>query len=298
MELRHLRYFSVLAEELHYGRAARRLAITQPPLSVNIQALEAEVGAPLFTRNSRGVALTAAGLALLPLARELLAQAATAPQVVRDAAQGLGARLRIGFAGTMLYRGLPAMLRRLERDARVRLELVELSSSDQLVELTRGRLDAGFVHTTRVPAEFEQLQVARQPFVVCLPAGHALARRRRVALADLRGAPLALVSREVSSDYHERILAACADAGWVPDTRHDLRHWLSVVSLVAQGLGVALVPEALRQSAMAGAVFVSLAATAGQAVPMYDTWCLWRPRPAQPALDAFVQAVRDVVAAR
>lgn len=295
MEFRHLRYFLVLAEELHFGRAARRLAISQPPLSTNIQQLEAQVGARLFVRNSRGVRLTAAGEAFVPQARAVLERADQALARARDAAQGLSDTLRIGFAGTMLYRGLPQILRAFEAaapssKARARVVLRELSSRDQLVELSQGRLDVGFVHTTRAPAEFSQVLVSTQPFVVCLPAGHALQRRRTIDLSQLAGESLALVSREVSPDYHETILATCADHGWEPAARHELQHWLSVVSLVAQGLAVALVPQALRQAGLAGAVFIPMKGDA----PGYRTHCLWRPQAERTALSAWVRAVEQV----
>ena len=113
---------------------------------------------------------------------------------------------------------------------------------------------------------------------------------KRQGLDELVGEPLALVSRQVSPDYHEQILAACAAAGFAPDTLHELQHWLSVVSLVAQGLGVALVPQALHQSAIAGAVFVPVDGEA----PTYDTYCLWKADAGRPALEAFAQAVRQV----
>jgi DNA-binding transcriptional LysR family regulator len=291
MEFRHLRYFLVLAEELHFGRAAQRLAISQPPLSLNIQQLEASVGARLFTRNSRGVQLTAAGQAFVPAARGLLEGAQAAARQARDVDQGLAGTLRIGFAGTMLYRGLPQILAAFHAgERRLRVVLREMSSSDQLVELTRGRLDFGFVHTTRVPPEVSQIRVSRQPFVACLCATHPLSSRGRLGLDELAGEPLALVSRQVSPDYHEQILAACAAAGFVPDTVHELQHWLSVVSLVAQGLGVALVPQALHQSAIAGAVFVPIQGEA----PSYDTHCLWKADAGRPAMEAFAQAVRWV----
>ena len=291
MEFRHLRYFLVLAEELHFGRAAQRLAISQPPLSLNIQQLEASVGARLFTRNSRGVQLTEAGLAFVPAARGLLEHAQAAARQARDIDLGLAGTLRIGFAGTMLYRGLPQILAAFHADERrLRVVLHELSSREQLVELSQGRLDLAFVHTTQVPPEVSQIRVSRQPFVACLSATHPLASRSRLGLDELVGEPLALVSRQVSPDYHEQILAACAAAGFVPDTLHELQHWLSVVSLVAQGLGVALVPQALHQSAIAGAVFVPVDGE----TPTYDTYCLWKADAGRPALEAFAQAVRQV----
>ena len=298
MELRHLRYFLALADELHFGRAAQRLAISQPPLTVAIQQLEAEVGAPLFMRNSRGVQLTAAGLALMPAAQTALDQAAQALDVARDAASGQVGRLHIGFAGTVLYRGLPQMLRRFQAEhPRLALNLRELSSSEQLVELLHGRLDVGFAHVPRAPDGLAEQLVSSQPFVACVPQGHPLAAERAVPLAALAGEALAIVSREVSPDYHARILAACQAAGFAPQPLHELRHWLSVVSLVAQGLAVALVPEALRQSGLAGAVFVPVTDPHG-ALPRYETRCLWRPAPDQPALGLFLQAVHSVAEGR
>ncbi|MDP2018947.1 LysR family transcriptional regulator [Hydrogenophaga sp.] len=290
MEFRHLRYFLVLAEELHFGRAAQRLAITQPPLSLNIQQLEASVGAQLFTRNSRGVQLTAAGQALVPAARSLLDQAGLAAREAREVSQGMLGSLQIGFAGTVLYRGLPQILKGFAAGhPKLRLVLRELSSSDQLIDLMHERLDIGFVHTTRVPAGFSQILVSSQPFVACLPDGHALARRKKLSLARLQGEPFAVVSRAVSPDYHERILGLCADAGFSPEIRFELRHWLSVVSIVSQGLGCALVPAALQQAGLPGAVFVQLDVD----TPPYETHCLWKTDRDQAALGAFLATVRS-----
>jgi DNA-binding transcriptional LysR family regulator len=289
MEFRHLRCFTVLAEELHFGRAAQRLAMTQPPLSLNIQQLEASVGARLFERNSRGVALTAAGLAFLPRAQALLEQAAMAAREARDVGQGLAGQLHIGFAGTVLYRGLPQVLRAFgSAHPGLRLVLRELSSSEQLVELVHDRLDLGFVHTTRVPAGFSQILVSSQPFMACLPVGHALAGEAVLPLERLKGEPFAVVMRAVSPDYHDRILAACADAGFEPALHFELRHWLSVVSVIAQGLGVALVPAALQQAGLPGVAFVQLA----QPLAPYDTHCLWRTGRDEAALGAFLATVR------
>lgn len=292
MEFRHLRCFTVLAEELHFGRAAQRLAMTQPPLSTAIQQLEADLGARLFERNSRGVALTAAGQAFLPRAQALLEQAALAAREARDVGQGLAGQLQIGFAGTVLYRGLPQVLRDFSNThPRLRLALRELSSSEQLVELVHDRLDIGFVHTTRVPAGFSQILVSSQPFMACLPAAHPLASSKPLGLERLKGEAFAIIMRTVSPDYHDRILAACADAGFEPALAFELRHWLSVVSVIAQGLGVGLVPAALQQAGLPGVAFVPLA----RPLAPYDTHCLWRTgrdQTAQGALGAFLAAVR------
>ncbi len=296
MELRHLRCFVALAEERHFGRAAARLAMTQPPLTTAIQQLEASVGARLFERNSRGVAITAAGAALLPRALSLLEQAALAAREAREVGQGLAGSLRVGFAGTVLYRGLPQVLRDFAAaHPRLRLSLHELSSAEQLAELAQDRLDLGFVHTPRVPPGFSQILLSSQAFMACLPSGHALAGDGGEAappldLRQLAGEPFALIMRAVSPDYHDRILAACAEAGFEPEPHFALRHWLSVVSVIAQGLGVGLVPAALQQAGLPGVCFRPLAAP----LAPYDTHCLWRTQRDLAALQAFLDTVRQV----
>lgn len=256
MELRHLRYFVALAEELHFGRAARRLAISQPPLSVAIRQLEESVGAQLFERNSKAVRLTAAGQALQVSALALLRDAEDASLEARQVAQGSAGRLRIGFVGAMLYRGLPQALTRFQAaHPAVRVTLAELNSGEQMAELLHDRLDVGFAHTRRVPTELQCRLLVSEPFVACLPAGHPLARKRKVAVASLRDEAFVLFSRSASPDYHERILALCGDAGFRPEVRQEVRHWLAVVSLVSQGMGVGLVPDAMRHCALPGAVF-------------------------------------------
>ena len=290
MELRHLRYFSVLAEELHFGRAARRLSISQPPLSVAIRQLEESVGARLFERNSKEVRLTHAGEALRISARRLLQQAEEAATEARDVASGSAGRLRIGFVGAMLYRGLPPALRAFQaKHPAVRITLNELNSGVQIAELLHDRLDLGFVHASRMPPELHHRLLLSEPFVCCLPAGHSLARKKVLAPADLRNQPFVLFSREASPDYHERILSICADAGFLPEVRHEVRHWLAVVSLVSQGMGVALVPQAMRNSALRGAVFRPL----DRPVAQSEAYGVWRAGPPNVLVERLLQGVAN-----
>ena len=276
MELRHLRYFSVLADELHFGRAAQRLAISQPPLSVAIRQLEEAVVTRLFDRNSKTVRLTPAGQALRASARRLLRQAEEAALEARDVAAGSAGLLRIGFVGAMLYRGLPQALRAFQaQHPAVRISLAELNSGEQVTELLHDRLDLGFMHTARMPRDLSCRLLLTEPFVACLPSGHALARKRQLAPTDLREQPFVLFARASSPDYHERILSICAQAGFLPEVRHEVRHWLAVVSLVAQGLGVALVPQAMQRSALRGAVFRPLEGVTAQS----EAYGVWRPGP-------------------
>jgi DNA-binding transcriptional LysR family regulator len=285
MEFRHLRYFLVLAEELHFGRAARRLAISQPPLSLNIQQLEASVGARLFERDSRGVRLTAAGRAFRESATALLAQAESARLLARDIEAGAIGRLRVGFVGSMLYRGLPEHLQAFrERYPGMQVALTELNSQEQIDSLLHGELDAGFIHTGRVPDELTARLIHREPFVCCVPMAHPLAALPKVPLADLRDEPFVLFSRKASPDYYSRIVDLCASHGFYPRVLHEVRHWLSVVSLVSQGMGIALVPAAMARSGLAGATFVPLA----EAQTQSEVYCVWKAGLDHPARDHFV----------
>lgn len=259
MEFRHLRYFVVLADELHFGRAAKRLHISQPPLSFNIKQLEASLGVELFKRNSHVVRLTPAGEAFRQSAQRVLTEASAATLQAREVAAGVTTRVRIGFVGSMLFRGLPERLSQFQAEhPQVQIELIELNSAEQLEALNRGTLDIGFVHTDRIAGELQHALYMSEPFVCCLPAGHAAARSKTLKAQDLKGEPLVLFSRGASPDYYERVVSLCALLGWSPWVRHEVRHWLSVVALVRKGMGVALVPSALMDSGVADVVFKPL----------------------------------------
>jgi DNA-binding transcriptional LysR family regulator len=288
MEFRHLRYFLVLADELHFGRAAQRLSITQPPLSLNIQQLESSVGARLFDRDSKGVRLTAAGLAFRDAARALLAKADEAGLLAREVQAGAVGRLRVGFVGSVLFRGLPRWVERFQAShPRIDVSLSELNSQEQIDALLHEQLDLGFIHTRRVPDPLTTGFVQAEPFMCCLPASHALAKRRKIALAQLRDEPFVLFSRRASPDYFTRIIDLCAAQGFYPRLRHEVRHWLSVVSMVSQGFGVSIVPAPIARSGVAGAVFRPLAEPGAPS----EVHCAWKPEPDVPARRQFIEMV-------
>jgi DNA-binding transcriptional LysR family regulator len=170
----------------------------------------------------------------------------------------------------------------------VRVALSELKSDEQVVELMHDRLDIGFVHTSRIPVELRHVLLLSEPFMACLPTGHRLARRRRIAPAQLQGEPFFLFSRNVSPDYHERILGICAAAGFQPEVRHEVSHWMSVATLVSQGMGVALVPEAMRRAAVPGVVLRPLESDARS-----ETYCVWRTGPANGLVQGLLEAVQS-----
>lgn len=281
MEFRHLRYFVVLAEELHFGRASKRLNISQPPLSFNIKQLEASLGVELFSRNSHGVRLTPAGEAFRKSALRVLAEAGAAAVQVREVAAGVTSRVRIGFVGSMLFRGLPERLAQFQTDhPRVQVALTELNSAEQLDALARGTIDVGFVHTDRIAGDLQHALYMSEPFVCCLPAGHAAAQSETLAAEQLKDVPLVLFSRGASPDYYERVVSLCNLIGWDPLVRHEVRHWLSVVALVRKGMGAALVPRALVDSGVSDVVFKTLPESPVRS----DVHLVWRERHVPDAL--------------
>jgi DNA-binding transcriptional LysR family regulator len=288
VELRHLRYFVATAEELHFGRAARRLSISQPPLSNTIRQLEEETGVRLLERDNKRVALTPAGEAFLADARYLLSEAAKAQELARRVASGKRGRLRVGFVGSMLYRGLPDYVKAFRTAAPdVVLSLIELNSAEQLDAMARGRIDVGFVHALETPPEVRGIPIAKEPFVACVSEDHRLARSRRLRLASLAEEVFVLFAREASPAYYDSVIAICAAAGFIPRVEFQVRHWLTVVALVARRMGVSLVPEPIRISGMKGVSFLPL-----QANPVLSTsWMIWNPSRSSPVRDAFLDQV-------
>lgn len=287
MEFRHLRCFLALADELHFGRAAQRLAISQPPLSVAIQQLEASVGARLFDRDSKGVRLTPAGIAFRASATALLDRAEEACALAREVQAGEVGRLRLGFVGSTLFNGLSAWLQAfLARHAKVEVVVVELNSQDQIDALLNEELDLGLVHTDRLPPALASRPLYDEPFLACLPASHPLATLARLPLASLSDQPFILFSRKGSPDYHARIVEICRQQGFYPRLQHEGRHWLSVVSLVAQGMGVSIVPAAFERAGVQGAVFRPLA----EPVEGSAVFAAWRRDSAGVLRERFLEA--------
>ncbi len=275
MDMRKLRYFSVLAEEKHFGRAAARLSLSQPPLSLAIRQLESDIGAKLFERDSRNVSLTPAGEALQQEAIFLLRRVEESRLLVKAISEGKGGRLRIGFSGSMLYRGLPDILSAFKAASpTTELLLRELNTVEQIAAFGRDEIDLGFTFGRAVPEGLEGFHYHSEPFVACLPDGHRYASSKRISLAKLENEEFIFFARNMSPDYHQSIVAACLSVGFTPKIRHEVRHWLSVVSFVAQGIGVSLVPASLAKSNVSNAFFVPLSD-----VRLFsETWCVWNPK--------------------
>lgn len=259
MELRHLRYFVAVAEELHFGRAAQRLGIRQPPLSQQIKALEADLGVSLFDRDSRKVRLTAAGEALFPAARDLLDAARLAERATRRAGRGEAGELTLGFVGSATNLLLPQALRGFrQRYPRITLRLRELTTTQQVHALKDGLLDVGLLRPPLLGAEADGLHVqpvTAERLVAVLPDDHALARQRLVAAADLAEEPFVLFPRALGPGLHDQILRYCAEAGFTPVVAQEAVQMQTVVALVAGGLGVSFVPSSVARTRRPGAVF-------------------------------------------
>lgn len=282
----------MLAEELHFGRAAQRLAISQPPLSVSLRQLEDGLGVRLFERSSRQVRLTPAGRDFLVSARRLLEDGVDALGRAQRIASGRLGRLKLGFVASMLYRGLPGWLHALhERSPDLDVSLHELNSGEQIEALLAGRLDAGFVHAPQLPTGLDGIEVFAEPYVCCLPVGHAQAQRRRISLEVLKGETLIVFARELAPADYEQILGLCRSAGMEPAQRHEVRHWLTVVALVAAGMGVALAPRSLAGAGMAGVCFLPLAQVSAASVARL-AWLADDPPPALTVLRQIVEQGR------
>jgi DNA-binding transcriptional LysR family regulator len=290
MELRKLRYFTVLAEELHFGRAARRLHITQPPLSMAIQSLEDELRVKLFTRTPRRVALTHAGATFLEHARTLLGRADDAIEVARAADRGEVGRLRIGFMSATIYTLLPPLLRDFAaRFPAVKLELRELAMPQQFQQLRNGEIDLGFVRPPVEDAELAAETVLREPLVVALPRGHRLAKLRRVPARRLAAESFVLFQRQPGLVLHHLVLRFCIENGFTPRVAQEATQSHAVVGLVSAGIGVALVPESVQRTRMRGVEYRPLQ----EKTPPVETALAWRREDASPALVAFRRTTQE-----
>ena len=231
--LHQLHAFAVLAEELHFGRAARRLGIAQPPLSQQIRRLEEKVGHALFDRGSGGVTLTAAGRELLPAAQRALDEVAGGLDAARRVGSGRTGRLRIGFAASLALTVLPGLLRAYrDRYPAVELDLRELTTAPQVAALAEHVLDVGLM---REPPQQEGLafeEVVGERFVAVLPAAHPLAGQRVVPVAALAAEPFVLLPRATAPTVHDRIVQVCALAGFEPRVAQRAVEWQTVAALV------------------------------------------------------------------
>ncbi len=298
LDLRQLRYFVTVAEELHFGRAAVRLHMTQPPLSQTIQALEELLGAPLFLRTRRSVELTPAGQALLPEARRMLAHAAEMPDLVRAAAAGESGRLALAFVSSADYSVLPPFLRSYRAAyPQVQIVLQEATSDLQVDDLLHNRIDAGLLIPPlpdKARAELDYLKVLDEPLILAAPAGLDALRGGGPAdggpvwLKDLPPLPLIIFPRPIAPSLHDAILACFRAAGITPEIGQQAIQMQTIVSLVSAGMGLALVPQSVSNLMRPGVEYRAL----HDPSPQVETGLAWRRDNRSPVLLGFLELLR------
>jgi DNA-binding transcriptional LysR family regulator len=290
MELRHLHYFVAVAEELHFGRAARRLLIAQPPLSQQIQKLEEELGVQLFRRTKRRVELTEAGQVFLQEARQALAQVEQAVIAVRRASGGEIGRLTVGFVGSASYEILPALIRRFhERFPDVELVLREATTSQQVRALHEGRIHVGLL---RPPISDDSLVVESfltESLIAALPETHALAGQPVISLQALARERFITFPRHLGPGLYDQIISVCQRAGFSPQITQEAVQMQTILGLVATGIGVALIPASARSLRSAGIAYSEL-----QGIESAVEMALaWRRDNTSTTLCAFLEVARN-----
>jgi DNA-binding transcriptional LysR family regulator len=291
IELRHLRYFIAVAEELHFGRAAARLQMAQPPLSQQIRQLETELGFQLFHRTKRSVQLTEAGRVFLNECQRILNQLEQAIQTGRQASRGELGQLVIGFVSSAAYSVLPKILSHFRQSLpAIELALHELTTDQQLQWLRDGRIDVGFV---RPPIDDEALSVTtilQEPLVVALPQAHPLADHPSVSLHSIANESFILFPRNLAPGLYDQIIALCQQVGFSPKVVQEAIQMQTIVSLVAAEMGIAIVPISLQNLQRTGVVYRTLQ----EPTPKAAIAVVWKRHDASPTLQRFLEAVRQV----
>lgn len=299
MKLRQLRYFVTVAEELHFGRAADRLAISQSPLSQQIIALERELGVQLFVRTRRSVALTAVGAQWLTQVRRVLADAEELPATARRLSRGEIGSLSLAFVSTADYGILPDLLRTYRTThPQVQVQLREATSDVQIEALLDQEIDAGLVIPPRggkFPASLAYTPLVSERLILALPKswaadGSVPRRSEKLALRTLADAPLIIFPRRSAPALYDMIIDCYAAQGAMPRITQEAIQMQTIVSLVSAGLGVALVPESIRNLRRTGVDYRELT----NPVPQVETGLLWRRQGTSSALKGFVKAAREL----
>ncbi|MFL6703876.1 MAG: LysR family transcriptional regulator [Paraburkholderia graminis] len=285
IDIKPLRYFVMLAETRHFGRAAARLNLSQPPLSRQLAALEASLGVTLIERSPRSVTLTAAGERFYADAKAILASVEQAVSNAQAAASGEAGKLAIGFTMCAAYNVVPGYARAFGAAyPEVALSLREVVSNDLAAQVVAGHIDAAIMFP-HVPGKGLAMRtILREPLCVALSRGHPRARARRLRIAQLAGEPFVLASEEVAPTLRATILEHCRSGGFEPDIRFEVQLQQTVLSLVDEGVGVALVPASMRKAQLAGVVFKPLVDA-----PLVEQVLAWSPANRNPCLGRFLE---------
>jgi DNA-binding transcriptional LysR family regulator len=292
IELRHLRYFVAVAEERHFGRAAARLGIAQPPLSQQIRRLESLLGTGLLERTSRRVRLTDAGLAFLGEARRALAQAADAIDAAHRAGRGESGQLRVAFAATVMFLALPTIIREFRRRfPEVDLDLREMPTGTQLAALSESEIDIGFLREPEPDPALEIVTVMREPLRIAINRAHPLADRPRLGVRDLAEEPFVLFPQDLAPGLHAQVMGLCRRSGFSPRVVVVSRELYTSVSLVEAGIGVSILPASVEKLGWRGVRYRAIQSTDAET----RIAAAWRKDRLRPVVEAFMGVVVETV---
>ena len=288
MELRHLRYFLTVAEELHFGRAAKKLNIAQPPLSQQIKQLEQELDVKLFNRTKPRIQLTHAGHEFLSRVQSILSNVETAVRETQRVEHGGKGKLTIGFTVAPSYNLLPKIIREYRfLYPEVDLDLQELASEEQIKALEQEEIQIGFL---RSPIDHNWIEVQvliHDNFLIALPEDHPASVEEVVELSSLHNGSFIMFPRKLSPYYYDEIISLCRSSGFSPNIVFEVRQMQTIINLVASGLGIALVPESVKIIQRSGTVFRPLTKKAG-----FDIAVAWRKNDHNSLVQNFLSVTR------
>ena len=291
IEIRHLRYFLAVAETLHFGKAAERLGMAQPPLSQQIRNLERILGYALFDRTTRGVKLTTVGQFFADRALQTLSRMQDDVEMARRVGAGKEGVLNVGFSGSVMLTALPRAIESYRRmHPNVELRLRELVTAEQIPAVLDGTLAIGFLRDGEARVGLSLESVIHEPYIAVLPSRHKLAKKKLLSPADLQHEPFVLFARRMGNLAFDRTVACCEAAGFRPNIVQDAPQWPTVLRLVAAGLGVSLAPACVANLMMPGVTHRRLRSRHWSSIDIGTKAGLENP-----AAQAFLQIVRPVL---
>ncbi|PLT35437.1 LysR substrate-binding domain-containing protein [Bacillus sp. V5-8f] len=292
MELRYLKYFIAVAEELHFGKAAKRLHMAQPPLSIQIKNLEKELGVPLFNRNKRNVELTIAGTLFLEEARKLLLQLEHAQNIARWAHRGETGKLVMAFIGSSNYDIIPIMKGYRKRFPKVEITLLQMYTPVQLEELEKGTIDIGIMRPPSTNTSLNCETIRRERWVAALPEGHPLLDLGEpLPLIFLKEMPIILYPRNlVGPRFYDAIMKLCYDAGFSPNIVYEAPEMQTAIALAASEIGIALVPYSTQFLYSKGVEYRML----DDPTPSAETIVAWRKKETSPLVYSFLNFCKEI----
>ncbi len=290
MELRHLKYFVAVAEEMHFGRAAKRLHIAQPPLSQQIMNLENELGLKLFDRTKRAIQMTDAGIYFLKEARQLLLHVEQAAKTARRIYQGQTGRLMVGFVGSVIHTFLPGGLRLFrERFPGVELVLQELNTAEQIKSLHARRIDVGFLYPVAADSLLAYQPLTLAPLMAVLPEKHPLSSRKSLYIRELAQESFIANTRSSEPVVLDAFISMCHSAGFSPRITQEAGQVQTVLGLVASGLGVCLLPDFIKNIKRPGVRYIPLSGSP----PVVKLAVGWRSDNSSTLVKSFVKVIES-----